>query len=370
MRKGSDGQVLVERLRLPILQLALRDHRFFVDATHPGRMLLDAVSRSGARWLAEDDADLQWLGLLQRAVATVQQDAEGSFDTFVEANQTLQSGLQALARKAEMTERRQVEAARGREKLELARQRASDEITRLLGGRSLPRFHAILMDQAWSDVLSLTHLRNGEQSAIWRQLLDTTATIIDASTSSGQPHAEPAFVTRVQGALEQVGYHAEDAMAIARQLANGRAEDADLASRTELLVQLRARARLGEGNTIAPGTDLPARNAAEEACFRQLRSLQEAAWVEFDEDAGNITIRRRLAWISQHTNQTLLVNRRGLRTLSEDLDLLARKLANDTMRVLEADVAPAETAWEATMASLQRIGDGEDAHATENGHGY
>lgn len=369
MRKGSDGEALIERLRLPMLQLALRDHRFFVDASHPGRMLLDAVSRGGARWLAEDDADLQWLGLLQRAVATVQQDPEGAFDTFVEANQTLQSGLHALARKTEMAERRQVEAARGREKLEVARQRATAEIARLLGGRSLPRFHAILMDQAWSDVLSLTHLRNGEQSVAWRDLLDTTATIIDASTSSGQPHADPAFVTRVQGALEQVGYHADDATAIARQLANGRAEDADLASRTELLVQLRARARLGEGNAAAPGTDLPTRTAEEEAAFRQLRALQEPAWVEFDEDADGTTVRRRLAWTSQHTHQTLVVNRRGMRTLSEDLDLLARKLATGRMRVLEADVAPAEAAWEATMASLQRIAESEGQQAREDGLG-
>lgn len=369
MRKGSDGEVLVERLRLPMLQLALRDHRFFVDPSHPGRMLLDAVSRGGARWLADDDLDLQWLGLLQRAVATVQQDAEGAFDTFVEANQTLQSGLQALARKTEMAERRQVEAARGREKLEVAKQRANSEIARLLDGRSLPRFHAILMDQAWSDVLSLTHLRNGEQSAAWRDLIDTTAAIIDASTSSGQPHADPAFVARVRGALEQVGYHADDATAIARQLANGRAEDADLASRTELLVQLRARARLGEGNVAAPGTDLPPRNAAEEAAFRQLRALQEPTWVEFDEDADENTVRRRLAWTSQHTHQTLVVNRRGMRTLSEDLDVLARKLAAGKLRVLEVDVAPAEAAWEATMASLQRIAESEGQQAREDGRG-
>lgn len=369
LRKGSDGEVLVERLRLPVLQLALRDHRFFVDASHPGRMLLDAVSLGGARWLAEDDVDLQWLGLLQRAVATVQQDAEGAFDTFVEANQTLQSGLQALARKTEMSERRQVEAARGREKLEVARQRANAEISRLLAGRTLPRFHAILMDQAWSDVLSLAHLRNGEQSAAWRDLLDATATIIDASTSSGQPHADPAFVTLVQGALEQVGYHAEDATAIARQLANGRAEDADLASRTELLVQLRARARLGEGNAAATTTEAAPRSTAQQAAFDRLRALQEPVWVEL-EDEPDVTLRRRLAWVSQRTGQTLVVNRRGLRTSSDDLDTLARKLAGGQMRLLDNDAGPAEAAWEATMSSLQRIAESEGLQAREDDHGH
>ena len=155
--------------------------------------------------------DSQWLGLLQRAVSSVQQDSDGAFDTFVEANQTLQSGLQALARKAEMTERRQVEAARGREKLALARQRAHAEIDRLRHGRDLPRFHSILLDQAWADVLSLVHLRSGEHSADWQQLLEVTARIIDASASEAPQDADPAFVAQVRGALEQVGYHADDA---------------------------------------------------------------------------------------------------------------------------------------------------------------
>ena len=361
LRKGSAGETLVERLRLPLLQLALRDHRFFVDASHPARLMLAAVSVAGARWLAEDDLDPQWLGLLQRAVATVQQDAEGAFDSFVDANQTLQSGLQALARKSEMAERRQVEAARGREKLEVARQRAAAEMARLLHGRSLPRFQAILMEQAWTDVLSLTHLRSGEQSEAWRDVLDTTATIIDASTGASSARAsDPALVARVRASLEQVGYHGEDAAAIARQLANGPAEDADLASRTELLVQLRARARLGEGNAPTPGTELPARTPAEDAAFERLRALQEPVWVEFDEDADALTLRRRLAWVSQRTGQTLVVNRRGLRALSEDLDLLARKLAAARMRLLDEDVSPAEAAWDATMASLQRIAESEN----------
>ena len=55
--------------------------------------------------------------------------------------------------------------------------------------------------------------------------------------------------------------------------------------------------------------------------------------------------------------------------MSEDLDLLARKLAAGKMRVLDVDVAPAEAAWEATMASLQRIGESEGPLAPEIGLG-
>ncbi|MFN7136224.1 MAG: DUF1631 family protein, partial [Thermomonas sp.] len=357
LRRHSPGETLVERLRLPLAQLALRDQRFFTDLAHPARQLLNAVSLAGARWLAEDDLDSQWLGLLQRAVAAVQQDSEGALDTFIEANRTLQSGLQAQARKAEMTERRQVEAARGREKLALARQRANEEVQRLLHGRSLPRFQAILIEQAWIDVLALTHLRSGEASEAWRDVLATSARIIDLATGETAATGDDALAVQIRGALEQVGYHAEDATTIAHQLGHGGAQEGDLASRTELLVQLRARARLGEGNDVAlepPAPLAPAELAARD----RLRTLQTPAWVELL-DASDFPLRRRLAWASTQTSQALLVNRRGQRASGEDLDVLARMLAAGNLRLLDGDPSPAETAWNATLASLQRIGQGD-----------
>lgn len=368
LRKTSPGEAMLERLRLPLTQLALRDQAFFTDAAHPARQLVDAISLAGAQWLAEDDLDAQWLGLLQRAASHVQQDASGATDTYAEANRTLQSGLQALDRKAEMAERRQVEAARGREKLEMARQRADQEITRLLDGRSLPRFHATLLEQTWADVLSLTHLRSGEESDAWRQLLDTTASIIDAGAGAAAQPAAPAFLEQIRTALEQVGYHADDAIAIAAQLAHGQGSDDDQASRTELLVQLRARGRLGEGSAVSAATAAASRTPEEQAAYERLRSLPLPLWVEIDDDGQDGPQRRRLAWVSEHTDQVLLVNRRGLRAGNDTLDSLARKLAAGRLRLPEQHVAPAAAAWDAALSSLQRIAPDEDTHAREPGH--
>ncbi|MEO6227333.1 MAG: DUF1631 family protein, partial [Thermomonas sp.] len=364
MREGP-GATLVERLRLPLLQLGLREHRFFVDATHPARMLLDAVSLAGAHWLGEDDIDAQWLGLLQRAVATVQEDPDATHDTFVTANHALQGGLLASARKNEMAERRQVEAARGREKLDLARQRAASEITRLVGGRTLPRFHAVLLEQAWADVLSLTLLRQGEDSSIWRELREATASIIEAGATQGLRPLDLTFVSRLQELLGQVGYHAEDANAIARQLANGRTDDDDLASRTEVILQLKARARLG-GDAPQRATSLP-RTKWEEEAYATLAKLTSACWVDINNPAEERKIRRRLAWVSQRSGHALILNRRGLRVANDDLDSLARRLASGELQLVEADKHPAEVAWHAIFANLARIAG--DASAKEGNHG-
>ena len=361
LRPRSPGDTLVERLRLPLLQLVLRDPGFFTQPAHPARQLLNAVSVAGARWLAADDIDNQWLGLLQRAVTSVQQDDDGKPETFAEANQTLQSGLMAQARRIEMAERRQIEAARGREKLALARQRAAQVLDGLRGGRSLGRFQSILLEQAWLDVLALTHLRSGEHDSAWQEVLDTSARIIDILTGTVPPPDDDALASRIRDALAQVGYHGADAAAIAAQLVQT-AADEGLASRTELLVQLRARARLGEGSEPQAAPPVPLTPSEQDARER-LRTLPCPVWVELL-DPNDDPLRRRLAWVSAHTAQALLLNRRGQRIGTEDLDVLARMLAAGHLRILERDVTPAEAAWETLLASLQRTSASDAALAT------
>jgi len=366
MRDGP-GTALIERLKLPLLQLGLREHRFFVDASHPARMLLDAVSLVGAHWLCDDDIDAQWLGLLQRAVSMVQEDAEASHDIFVTANHALQGGLLAAARKNEMAGRRQVEAARGREKLDLARQRAADEITRLVKGRRLPRFHALLLDQAWTDVLSLTLLRSGEDSDAWRELSEATAAIVEAGTTTGARMTDVPFVKRLQDVLGQVGYHAVDANAIACQLANGRTEDEDQGSRTELILQVKARARLGGGDDTQVTTPPPPRTPQEQQAYTLLAGVTDACWLDILDPAQNRVVRRRLGWVSSRSGQALILNRRGQRISSDSLDSLARRLAADQLQMVETDTHPAELAWHAILANLSRIAGDESAKEASHG---
>ena len=366
MREGP-GAALVERLKVPLLQLALREHRFFVDPDHPARMLINAVSLAGAPWLGDDDLDAQWLGLLQRAVSTVQEDPEATHDSFVTANHALQGGLLAAARKNEMAERRQVEAARGREKLDLARQRAANEIARCVANRQLPRFHTMLLDQAWADVLSLTLLRHGEDSDTWRELRDTTVTIVEAGITAAPRTIDMVFVKRLQVVLGQVGYYPEDANAIACQLANGRKEDEDLASRTELILQLKARARLGGDDSPEIANPPQSRTAQEEQAFTMLAGLTDARWLDMIDPAEERVVRRRLGWVSPRSGQALILNRRGMRIASVSLDALARRMAADQLHVVEADTHPAELAWQATMASLARIGGDESAQEASHG---
>lgn len=357
LRRSSPGHSLIDKLFLPMVLSALRDSDFFTRQDHPARELIDAVSLAGARWLGEDDLDPQWLGLLQRAVNSVQRDGDGGPAAFAEANRTLQSGLQTLMRKAEMAERRQVEAARGRERLAIARLRASEEITRLLEGRTLPEFHDVFIRHAWVDVLSLAYLRGGEDSDAWRQLVEATQHVIDAGQSAAVNALPDACLGRIREALEHVGYHREDALTVADILNNAHAVSA--AERRQLLEKLGARARLGE-DALAPGTDVRELQHPDELkAYEQLRNTSTPTWIEFNTDDEH-PLRRRLAWKGEVSGLALLVNRRGLRAEEATLVGLARKLAAGNAQLLEADATPAKSAWEATLDTLMPLASGQE----------
>ncbi|WP_457395349.1 DUF1631 family protein, partial [Roseateles sp. P5_E1] len=159
VRPDAVAADLLARLQVPVARAALSDPAFFVRDQHPARELLNAVAEAGANWLGEEDVDPQLVQKLGRAVDQVVNDYQGDAAVFDTANEEIQQHFRALAHKAELAERRHVEAARGKERLEAAKQQAGASIEQLCAQAAPPRFVQSLLKQAWSDVLTLTLLR-------------------------------------------------------------------------------------------------------------------------------------------------------------------------------------------------------------------
>ena len=94
----------------------MADPGFFVRDEHPARELLNQIAEVGANWLGDEDVDPQ---LLQRMAQSVRgllgQDARAP-EVFAAASEDVQQHQRAAAHRAELAERRHVEAARGKER--------------------------------------------------------------------------------------------------------------------------------------------------------------------------------------------------------------------------------------------------------------
>lgn len=361
VRPSSQASTLLTKLQVPLLRVALSDKRFFNDSHHPARQMLNAVAETGAYWLGDDDADGALVSKMQGLVDRTLRDFDGDMSLFESLLKDLSSHLQTIARKAEVAERRHVEAARGKERLAQARDRAADAVKEITEGSDLPVFTRTLLNQAWTDVMALTSLRHGEESPAWKQHLETAKKLVNLAKPGAAPaDAEaPALQKEVAESLRQVGYHEAESDAIAKRLIAPATEAAvdDAASRTELLMRMKSASRLG--TTEKPAKPKPEQLTPEVlARVAQIKTLAFGTWFEFVTNAQGDRVRRRLSWYSPVSGTAMFVNHRGQKIGDQSIEHLAIQMANGQARLVEeeAKVSLLDRAWGAVMKTLSGFG--------------
>jgi hypothetical protein len=369
VRPSSQASTLLTKLQVPLLRVALSDKRFFNDSHHPARQMLNAVAETGAYWLGDDDADGALVGKMQGLVDRTLRDFDGDMSLFESLLKDLSSHLQLIARKAEVAERRHVEAARGKERLAQARDRAADAVKQITEGSELPVFTRTLLNQAWTDVMALTSLRHGEESPAWTQQLETAkklAGLAKPGASAASEAEAPVLQKEVADSLRQVGYHETESEAIAKRLIAPTAEAAvdDAASRTELLMRMKSASRLG-------ATEKPAKPKPEQltpevlARVAQIKTLAFGTWFEFTVNAQGDRVRRRLSWFSPVSGTAMFVNHRGQKIGDTSIEHLAIQMSNGQARLVEdeAKTSLLDRAWGAVMKTLSGFGGGKAKEA-------
>ena len=361
VRPNSPASALLAKLQVPLLRVAIQDKAFFTRQQHPARQMLNTIAETGAYWLSEEDADQQLVGKMQSVVDRTVREFDGDLDLFNNLLEDLSGHLQTVSRKAEVAEKRHVEAARGKEKLAMARERAASVVEALLKKQNLPRFTHTLLSQAWTDVMALTSLRQGEDSEAWKQQLEIAERLISvaknpAGANSLTSEDAQGLRNEIQSSLTQVGYHAEEASAIAQRLVDPQAgaDDDSSASRTELTMRLKARARLGEDLQQAKKSKKPPLTPEEQMRVTQIRQLPFGTWFEFVLNQQGEKVRRRMSWFSPVTGQVLFVNHRGQKVGDYTLDGLAKAMIQGQVKLVEEEKGTLiDRAWNTVMSALR-----------------
>ena len=356
VKPGGTAATLLSKMQVPLMRVALQDSGFFTRQEHPARQMLNTIAETSDRWLADDDSDglaKQMHSIVDRAV----HDYKGDPAVFNGVVQELIGHLQILSRKAEVAERRHVEAARGKEKLTLAREHASAAVEGLIKTQKLPRFTRTMLSQAWTDVMALTALRHGEDSLLWKRQLGVAERLIEISVHGGNDHPDlvdpdKGLQREIEEGLAKVGYQGDDVAAIARRLVHPNDKD-DSSSRTELTMRLKAQARLGEELPGKRGRRIPL-TSAEEAEMERIQHVPVGTWFEFVINPQGDRVKRRLSWLSTATGDALFVNQRGQKNSEYTLDSLARLMAKGQVAIVEEEKSSAiDRAWENVLNALR-----------------
>ncbi len=356
---GGAAQRFLGRLQVPLLRTALDDPTFFSERNHPARRLLNTVTETAAYWVDSSDgeADPALVQKMQSVTERLLHEYDGDSGLYAHLLHDLERHMQTLARRAEMTERRHVEAAQGRDRLEQARARAEEIIAQRLVGMRPSSLVRTLLEQAWVDALALAILRHGEESEVFRERIATVDALLKRN-----PEDDPGKLqTEVQHGLQQVGLHTPDAEAIARKVLDQPVVDfsGEPVSQTELAMKLKQRQRLGEEAGDAAGKPVEAPlNADEQRMLERLKSVPFGSWFEFQRNQQGDTVRRKLAWFSPTTGRCLFVNQRGQRAEERTLARLARDLVRGQVRLVadaETQTSLVDRAWNAIVETLRKF---------------
>ena len=373
LRPDAQTKRLLPRLQVPLLRIALQDKTFFTRKSHPARQLLNSIAETGERWMDGTDAaaDQDLYGKLQLLLDRLGSEFDGDVTVIEDLLGDLSQHVHTLSRKAEVSERRQVDAAIGREKLALARETAAQAVSDRIAAKSPNMFVRTVLEQAWADVLALTLLRQGESSDAYRKRIEVADRLI-ASSATPAPKggaAEPQneeLREEIETGLSQIGYHQEDIRAVVDRLLvpDSAANDDAPISKTELASKLASKPRLGDDPGHAKPMETAAKrrqalqlNAAEQHMLKDLTELPFGTWFEFIINQQGDRVAKKLAWYSKLTGHCMFVNQRGARVAETTLEELARDMVRGQVFLQQPTQETfVDRAWGAIMSSLKRLG--------------
>ncbi len=365
--KGNTQSMLTQ-LRVPLLRVALNDKGFFSQRSHPARELLNAITQTGIHWIddSESEPDPALLHKMRTVVERLNNEFDGDLSLIEHMLGDLSQHMHKLARTAAVAERRLVDASKGREKLALARETAGNAIAARIAAAHPKRLLRTLLERAWTDVLALTLMSQGEKSEAYRKQLAVADQLIAASNSLRSGNEPPAAALRreVEKGLSQVGYHKDEIHTVVKRLLTPEtANEEYAASQTSIALRIKSKAPLtGSTDDERPVHAATLRKAAlqltdaEEKMFESLKHVPFGTWFEFAINQQGQRVRRKLSWFSPLTGHCLFVNQRGERARECTLDQLARDIVRDQANIVKPEQeSMVDRAWKAIVTSLRQL---------------
>jgi len=364
-------KALIGRLQIPMLKVAVLDKSFFSRSSHPARRLLNEIATAAMGWGECDDHERDSLYLrIEQVVQRLLNDFVDDPAVFSELLADFLAFTSDERRRSDLLEQRTRDAEEGRARTELARQRVEQVLNQALLGKVLPQRVVVFVQEAWSQVLLLTCLKHGDQSAEWHADVQSMEQLIWSVQRHDEPGASLRLLALVPGLLKSLrdglSSSAFDPFATSEffselealhvQLFERPGQTLEPSVKTPVMVEVRQQVVLrtaDEGPVDTASVRLP----EDDAGLLQVDQLRLGGWVEFQEDEEN-TLRCKLAAIIEATGKYIFVNRTGMKVLERSRIGLALEFRRGAVRALD-DTLLFDRALESVIGNLRRLNRGK-----------
>ncbi|MHC8304148.1 DUF1631 domain-containing protein [Pseudomonas sp. PB3P13] len=359
----------IARLQIPMLKIAVLDKSFFSRSSHPARRLLNEIADAAKGWGESDDHARDSLYVrIDQVVQRLLNDFVDDPAIFSELLADFLAFTSDERRSSELLEQRTRDAEEGRAKTGLARQRIRQAVNQALLGKVLPQRVVTFVQEAWVQVLLLTWLKHGDQSAEWHADVQTMEQLIWSVQRHDEPDANLRLLALVPGLLKSLrdglSRSAFDPFATGEFFSDLETLHLQLFERADQPLTL---VRVADAAMVEVREDVVLQSAfagetsvrlpTDDAGLVQVDQLTLGSWVEIEEDEEN-TLRCKLTAIIEATDKYIFVNRTGMKVLERSRMELAHDFQRGSVRTL-ADTLLFDRALESVIGHLRRLDHGK-----------
>jgi hypothetical protein len=376
------AKALISHLHTPYLKVAIIDRKLLTDSSHDARQLLDSLVEAGSHWIDERNLKRGIYPDMQNVVDRVLKEFSDNVGLFTTLLSTFKKRMDEFRRKSDILEKRAQDSLKGREKLNIARQRATQEMKARSFSDHLPKKVKEFLEQTWVDKLIFVLLRHpdGEMSEDWKEALriaDEIAWAFEPKNESENKELEdslPDLRKAIEEGLASLGgFHQEKSKGLFELLASVEttwqalekaAAVTEVSPTSEPLPTPAEALPITAAATTSqtPTSDLAADTSSleeiseeEEAMMEKLRKIQFGTWFEVSDGHGGERRKVKLSWLSPLTASCMFVDRAGVQTAIKPLRTLAQEILTGESKILEDSSDPfVERTLHAIRRMLQR----------------
>jgi hypothetical protein len=372
------AKALISHLHTPYLKVAIIDRKLLTDSNHEARQLLDSLVEAGSHWIDERNLKRGIYPDMQNVIDRVLKEFSDNVSLFGTLLETFKKRMDEFRRKSDILEKRAQDSIKGREKLNVARQRASQEMRARSFSENLPQPAKDFLEKTWVDKLVFVLLRHpdGEMSDDWKEALRIADEIAWAFESKDEVEREeldkslPDLRKSIEDGLASLGgFHQEKSQILFGLLSNAQTasiaseQAVKTASASDTVVPISEKAKL-EAKPVKPSVAAePSIEQAEgeeitddeQAMMEKLRRIKFGTWFEIKDSQSGELQKVKLSWLSPLTASCMFVDRAGVQTAIKPLRTLAQEILKGESVILEDSSDPfVERTLHAIRRMLQR----------------
>ena len=361
----------LSRLHTPYLKVAILDKTFFSDNSHPAHELLNELARAGAHWVFEDNLDRGIFPCIHKIVTRIILDFKNDLTIFTELQDILHANLNNLDNKAVVIEQHSRQAAEGKEKLEMARQRADSEIREAVNEHNIPGAIRQMLGDVWHDKLMFIYLRepDADQSDIWglaKQTIESIRWCVEPRTTAEEQtvlqKCHPDVIKQIRQSIDTLSAYGSSnvtsELALIREYTQAAINTLDRsaapASEDEHSdsQQDSPAATESKTGTVQPAvTDYPEEQHGShndddslspetEVAINKLDTVPFGTWFKFFSDNEHTPVHAKLSWYSKISGNYMFVDSMGIKIAVKKRPELITLLISGQVEIMDEDRRP------------------------------